>query len=98
MSMLRWAGMFAGLLVWAGHFAIVYALASLEALIGHGGAVRFVGGTLSALCVAICVWLLVRAARPARTDDLRAFEAALAGGSAVLGALAICWQTLVFGF
>lgn len=98
MNMLRWAGMFAGLLVWAGHFALVYALASLEALIGHGGAVRLVGWTLSAFCVGICVWLLVRAGKPARADDLRAFEAALAGGSAVLGGLAICWQALVLGF
>lgn len=96
--MARWLGMFAALLVWAGHFAGLYGLASFEAMFGRHAIVRSAGWAFSVLCVAVCLILLAAALRRVRAGGAGGFEAKLAGGSAVLAVVAIGWQALVLNY
>ena len=61
--MQRWLYMLGGLLVWAVHFAGVYAIASIGELVSAADAPtwRLIGLTFSIICAALTLGLLVYA-------------------------------------
>ena len=88
--------MLAGLGVWALHFTGIYAIASVEDLVGgvgwRPGALVF-----SIFCLAICLVILARALADLRRQDgpVGRFNSSVAAGGAGLGFIAVAWQTLV---
>lgn len=95
--MARWAWMLGGLLVWAGHFAGVYALASVADVVvrADDAGFRLAAAGFSLACFAGVAALGLTAARRARRggrEDRWPHEMAL--GSAVMGGLGIAWQSL----
>jgi hypothetical protein len=96
--MRRWAWMLGGLIVWAIHFAGVYALASLAAVVSAADdrAWRMTGLAFSGVCILAALALAVLAARRLDTsaDPVIRFWNLLACLGAGLAAVAILWQAL----
>ena len=88
--------MLAGLGVWALHFTGIYAIASLEDLVGGEGW-RPGGLVFSVACLVACFAIAARGLAALRGQDEPAarFMSCLAAGGAGLGFIAVAWQTLV---
>lgn len=93
--MRRWLWMLGGLVVWAIHFSGVYALASLADVVATADdfAWRMSGFAFSVACLVACGLLFVQAWRTAKRGDVRDMGRDLALLSAVIGAIAVLWQT-----
>lgn len=95
--MKRWLWMTGGLVVWAVHFTALYTLSSAADVIVGADDFRWrmAGLALGVVCVGLCAALALQAAR-ARTerDETRDFGRDLALLSAVVGGIAVAWQTL----
>ncbi|WP_035693740.1 hypothetical protein [Azospirillum halopraeferens] len=99
-------GMFAGLLIWAAHFVLVYGLTGLACARGLGGATllgvalvpaAIVAATLAALLATGAVWLAAwRGGGPAGEgrDETVRFVRWLTAGFAGLGLMSILWVGL----
>jgi hypothetical protein len=96
--MARWSFMLSGFLLWALHFAGLYAIASVEAETAHADMEfwRTVALAFSIAClsssIGVALWTYLHLAR-ARSDGF-AFHRQLAALGGVVAAIAITWQTL----
>lgn len=94
--MRRWLLLLGGPLIWAGHFGLIYAIASISIQAsGETGMLAralVVGSTVVAVFAAIGVLLL--AWRRQGEEPFDRFFRAVSAAGAVLAAIAICWQTL----
>lgn len=88
--------MLAGLAVWALHFTGLYAIASLEDLLGGQGW-RLGGAGFSLLCLALCGGVLARALTHLRRPEAAParFTSTVAAVGAGLGLVSVAWQSLV---
>lgn len=94
--MSRWLILLGGPLIWAGHFNLIYAINSISiqsagestllarGLIAASGAVGVLG----------CLYVLARARRLPRQEEFDRFSRLVAAAGALLGAIAIVWQSL----
>lgn len=94
--MRRWLFMLGGLLVWAAHFAGVYAIASVADVVAHASApaARALIGAFTLVCVLAAAGIAVVAARRRTGDAQERFSASLAALGGALAAVAILWQGL----
>lgn len=99
--MIRWLFLLGGLLIWAAHFAGVYAIASVADVVASADvpAARLMAGGLTAACAAAdaaLLWLCAALARTprARQDALTGFMVSVAGLGALLSLAAVVWQGL----
>ena len=88
-SFVRALRMSAGAIVWAVHFAALYAFTALACARGLAGAVPWVTGAVTVLAVAAVLLVLART-RPLR----REFESWLAFSIAALALVGILFETL----
>lgn len=96
--MRRWLFMLGGLLIWALHFAGVYAIASVADVVQDAGvpAARALVGAFTAVCAlaAAGVALAGLRRRTATLDAQQRFSNSLAVLGGALGVVAILWQGL----
>ncbi|MET0247837.1 MAG: hypothetical protein ABW182_13895 [Sphingomonas sp.] len=86
-----WAALLAGLLVWAAHFFLVYAIGEFGGE-GTGQRVAVIAATLAAIAADL---VLLRLARRMRTHDpFDRWRRAIACGGLMLSALSVLWQGL----
>jgi cytochrome c biogenesis protein CcdA len=94
--MRRWLLFLGGPLIWAAHFAVIYAIASIS-MVGAGEttpAARvaiLVAGIVAAIAAAL---MLIAALRAPRNEALGAFWRNVAALGALIALVAIVWQTL----
>lgn len=93
--MSAWRTLLAGLMVWLAHFAIVYALPSLDAIGAASPTSLIIAHSLTTLvCLAIVGVLAVAGWRKARAAyDGAAFHHHIAALSAAMAGVAIVWQS-----
>lgn len=95
--MTAWRTLLTGLAVWLVHFAIVYALPSLDA-IGAGSrlGLAVIHGMATLICLALVGFLALTGWRKARALEAEhaAFRQRVAALGAALAGVAIIWQAL----
>ena len=95
--MQRWLYMLGGLIVWAGHFVGVYAIASIGDVVSAADAPtwRLIGLAFSAVCAMLALALLIHALRRAdHGNDTIDLANTLARLGALLALISVIWQTL----
>ncbi|MDQ8028286.1 MAG: hypothetical protein REJ23_06140 [Brevundimonas sp.] len=95
--MKTWVWMLGGLIVWAVHFAGIYAIASVADVVARADALswRMAALAFSGVCALVCAGLLALAARRIRTGPPPGtFADQMATLGAVLALISIFWQAL----
>lgn len=97
----RWLTLLAGPLIWAAHFAAIYAISSIAAIspsvspwLARGGII-----TVSIVAAIACVWIVLRSLRVDGNEPIDHFWRAIAGIGALIALFGVIWETLpVFAF
>lgn len=89
--MRSWLRMLAGLIVWAVHFFLVYAIGEFA---GSAPGWRIVVAALTLAAIALNLTLLARFVRGNGGDGFAQWRTAIAAGGLVIGGIAIAWQGL----
>lgn len=92
----RWLLFLGGPLIWAAHFGLIYAIASLSVVAaGETTAAARVAIGASGLGAALaCAVLAWRALKAGAQDELGRFMRMVGGVGAIIGLIAVIWQTL----
>ncbi len=94
--MRRWLLFLGGPLIWAAHFGFIYAVSSISVqAIGETGSLARVLIVASGLAGFAAALLVLAAALRMHVDEpLDRFWRVVSGAGAVLGAIAVAWQSL----
>lgn len=97
----RWLTLLAGPLIWAAHFAAIYAISSIAAISPSVSPWLTRGGIVLASIIAAiaCVWIVLRSLRADVDEPIDQFWRAIVGLGAVIALFGIVWETLpIFAF
>ena len=92
----RWLLLLGGPLIWAAHFMIIYAIASVSEQIAGGAGVlaRALILVAGGAGVAAALFVLAAARRFDAEDPLQRFWRMVSAAGAILAIIAMLWQTL----
>lgn len=93
---MHWRLLLGGPLIWAAHFGLIYAAASIFHVVRGepDAAARIVTLVITALCFGGSGFVLAAALRQPRAEPLDRFWRIVAATGAILAMIAIFWQTL----